>query len=266
MIAAMSQPPAEVVNDVMDPARLAALAATLGLPLPDRVPPFWHWAYFWDARPPEALGRDGHPATGDGLIPDLGLPRRMWAGGALEAVGDLCPGRPATRISRRLSAERKTGRSGALGLVALEHVVEQGGRTVLRERQDLVYRAAPEAPPNGRPAPAPPQAGRAPVEEVRAFDPVTLFRFSALTFNGHRIHYDRDHARAVEGHRGLVVHGPLLALLLADLAARHGRGRSIRYRATAPLIEGETAAFCLDGPRAWVRGPDGRLCMEAEVA
>lgn len=260
----MSPPAPFAVKDRLDPARAMALAATLGRPLPQgTLPPFWHHAYFWDAQPPERLGRDGHPKVGIGAIPDLGLPRRMWAGGALDWSVPMRLGEVSEKTTVCLSAERKTGRSGPLGLVQLEHVVSQDGRVAVRERQDLVYREA--ADPTATP-PTPPDAGTAPVEEARHYDPVTLFRFSALTFNGHRIHYDVEYARRVEGHAGLVVHGPLLAEGLIDLATRHlGPLSRFSYRATAPLFAGEMAVFCLDGTRAFVRGPDGRLCMTSEA-
>ncbi|MBM2576181.1 acyl dehydratase [Jannaschia sp. Os4] len=259
----MSSPAPPAVNrvDVMDPARASAFAATLGRADPGDgpLPPFWHWLYHWDARPPERLGRDGHPAVGDALIPDMGLPRRMWAGGALEVRGPLRTGKPATKASRQLSAERKAGRTGPLALVTLEHEVAQDGAVVLRERQDLVYRAAPSP---DDPLPAVRMAERAPVEEARVFDEVALFRASALTFNGHRIHYDRLYATEVEGHAGVVVHGPLLAEAMADLAARAGPVRRMSYRLTAPAVAGEALTVCRDGARLWMRGADGRLCAE----
>ncbi|MDT8854551.1 MaoC family dehydratase N-terminal domain-containing protein [Paracoccaceae bacterium Fryx2] len=254
-----------VQTDVMDPARAAALCATLGI---DRAPespliPFGHQVYFWQAEPPQGLGRDGHPKLG-GLIPDVGLPRRMWAGGRLVFAHPLHAGTPAERHTTLDSVTRKTGRSGPLALVTLRHEVWQAGRICVTEWQDLVYRA--EATP-GAPPPTPPQApDAAEVTEPAAFLATLLFRYSALTFNGHRIHYDIEYARHVEGYGGLVVHGPLLAQRLMLLAeARLGRLTTFRYRATAPLLAGEAAWLCADGARLWVRGPHGRLCMAAEA-
>ncbi|WGH77611.1 acyl dehydratase [Jannaschia ovalis] len=257
----MSQPPVTRVKDALDPARAAAMAATLDRPRPGpHLPPFWHHAHFWEARPPAELGRDGHPRVGLGAIPDMGLPRRMWAGGRLDWHRPLRLGVPAERETRRLRAEAKTGRTGPLALVVLEHRITQEGGLALVERQDLVYR---EDPDPDAPRPVPPTAGPAPIEEARSFDAVTLFRFSALTFNGHRIHYDEAYAREVEGHAGVIVHGPLLAEGLIDLATRHlGTLAAFEYRATAPAILGERLAFCLDGTRAFVRGADGRTCLE----
>jgi 3-methylfumaryl-CoA hydratase len=256
------------IPDPMDPARGAALAAALGLPFDPAapLPPFFHQVHFWQAEPPGRLGRDGHPAVGTGgLIPDMGLPRRMWAGGRLEFLHPLVAGRPAIRHSRCDSVQRKDGRSGPLGFVTLLHEITQGGQVVVREWQDLVYRADP-AP--GTPSPPPLRAPDDAAPQGHRFDPVLLFRYSALTFNGHRIHYDRNYARDVEGYPGLVVHGPLLAQLLVLRAASDlGPLASFRFRAKAPLSDTETATLCHDGQgRLWVRGPDHRLVMEAEAS
>lgn len=254
-------------TDMLDPARAQALLATLGLPgtirAGDALPPFFHQVYFWDARPPEALGRDGHPKTGDALIPDLGLPRRMWAGGQLEFLAPLRAGEEAEKRSTRLSVTRKTGRSGALGFVTLAHEIWQEGTLCIRDTQDLVYRE--EAVPGG-PTPVPVRAPvDAEVSESVRFDPTVLFRYSALTFNGHRIHYDEDYARRTEGYDGLVVHGPLLAQHLMLLAERAAPVRRFRFRGSSALMHWETALLCRAGGRMWVAGPDGRLVMTAEV-
>ncbi|MEM6823928.1 MAG: MaoC family dehydratase N-terminal domain-containing protein, partial [Pseudomonadota bacterium] len=198
------------VEDRMDAARAAALWAVLGLSgtppgTGDALPPFFHQVYFWDPRPMIGIGPDGHPALGE-LIPDMGLPRRMWAGGTLIFHAPLLAGVLATRRTRAIAATRKTGNSGPLAFVTLRHEIRQRGTLVVTEDQDLVYRETSAGPANPTRAPL-----GAEVRERRAFDPVTLFRYSALTFNGHRIHYDADYARGVEGYPGLVVHGPLLA-------------------------------------------------------
>ena len=249
------------LTDRMDPARMTALAAVLGIDWAEgqALPPFAHQVYFWDARPAALLGRDGHPAVGgEGLIPDFGLPRRMWAGGRLQFHAPLQAGRPAEKLSTLESSARKQGRSGPLAFVTLRHEIRQGGRACVTEWQDLVYRpeAADSAPV------APPAAPEAPADAVaRAFSAVDLFRYSALTLNGHRIHYDRDYAGGVEGYAGLVVHGPLLAQHLMLLAGPELRG--FAFRGVSALIVGETARFCRAGDRLWVAGGDGRLCMEA---
>ncbi|PTX57528.1 3-methylfumaryl-CoA hydratase [Litoreibacter ponti] len=251
-------------HDILDPARIAALAATLSLP--DATPrPFWHQIYFWDAQSPKSLGRDGHPATG-GLIPDLGLPRRMWAGGRLRFHATPTLGTQATKTTTLLRADRKTGRTGPLGLVTLRHEVSQDGQLLVSEEQDLIYRAADA--PKGTPPPAPDDQT---TRKTHIFTPTELFRYSALTFNGHRIHYDRDYATGVEGYGGLVVHGPLLAqyvmLMAEDLL---GAVRRFDFRATAPLMDGEEATFCArpegDGLTLWARAADGRQCLTATAA
>lgn len=255
-------PNRQEIHDRMDPARAAALAATLGIVwAPENpLPPFFHQAYFWQALPESELGRDGHPARG-GLIPDLGLPRRMWAGGRLVFHSALRAGIAAQRTSHVEAVTRKQGRSGPLAFVTLRHEITQRGAPCISEWQELVYRTD-TAPGAAAPEPQPaPEAAE--VEERRRFSTTTLFRYSALSFNGHRIHYDLDYCREVEGYPGLVVHGPLLAQILMLMApAPLGR---FRFRATAPLYHSEEARFCRAGSRLWVAGPDWRLCMEAEV-
>ncbi|WP_171211160.1 acyl dehydratase [Ruegeria sp. HKCCA5426] len=259
----------ETRTDVLDPARAAALQIALGqggtIRAGTPLPAFFHQLYFWTPQPPDGLGRDGHPKVGSGLIPDLGLPRRMWAGGRLEFHASLFAGRVAERRSIRESLLRKTGRTGPLAFVTLRHEIWQDETHCLTEWQDLVYRNDPSG---DEPRPVPPVArtDETARREV-TFDSTLLFRYSALTFNGHRIHYDLDYARQVEGYDGLVVHGPLLAQLLM-LFAEDVMGPLARFsfRATSPLMHTETATLCRDGQSMWVRGPDGRQCMIADAA
>ena len=256
-----------VISDVMDPARATALRAALGLP--GRVepgaplPPFFHQIHFWDPQPPAALGRDGHPRVG-GLIPDTGLPRRMWAGGRLAFAAPLLAGVTAEKTSTVENVTRKTGRSGELAFVTLRHEIRQAGQLCVTEWQDLVYRADPDP---DAPRPAPPQAPQD--EETRRearFSTTLLFRYSALTFNGHRIHYDETYSRETEGYDGLVVHGPLLAQLMMLMAEEElGPLTGFRFRGASPLMHHEGATLCRKGHALWVRGPDGRLCMSAEA-
>ena len=254
------------VSDPLDPARARAMEAMLGaessIRSGDPLPPFFHQMYFWDPRPTQELGRDGHPWTG-GFIPDMGLPRRMWAAGRLAFHGALLAGVKAERRSIVDSVTRKDGKTGPLAFVRIRHDILQRGGLALTEWQDIVYRQDPT------PGDAQPVAPVAPNDEdrslVRSFDSTALFRYSALTFNGHRIHYDKPYAQEFEGYPGLVVHGPLLAQMLM-LLAEEALGRPMRefsYRATAPLFDGEEATFCWKAGRLWVRGPVGRLCMEA---
>jgi len=255
-------------SDLMDPARARALQATLGgtptIESGAPLPPFFEQLYFWEPRQPGELGRDGHPRTGVGLIPEMGLPRRMWAGGRLEFHAPLLAGRAAERHSSVESATRKQGRSGPLAFVTLRHDFHQDGQLCRSERRDLVYRQDP-AP--DQTLPAPPIARTDEISAIEAsFNSTLLFRYSALTFNGHRIHYDLDYAHSVEGYAGLVVHGPLLAQRLMLMAeAELGPLKSFSFRATSPLMHFETATFCRHGTDFWVRGPDGRQCMQAQV-
>ncbi len=232
----------EVREDVVTPWPVAALAATVddqevipesGQPLP----PGWHWMFFLEAKPPSELGTDGHPKRG-GFLPPIPLPRRMWAGGRLEFLRPLLIGDSITRESEIVSVESKSGRSGTLVFVTVRHTVHAGAEIAIVEEQDIVYREAAKKGdplPPGKQAPADPQW----VRQVMP-DSVMLFRYSALTFNGHRIHYDKDYAVHEEHYPGLVVHGPLQATLLLDLSRRHAASavRKFEYRAQHPLFAG----------------------------
>lgn len=250
----------------MDPARAQALQATLGLPIThqsgDALPPFFHQIYFWAPEPADRLGRDGHPKTGQGLIPDLGLPRRMWAGGRLQFHGPLHSGTPAEKISTLEAITRKEGRTGPLGFVTLRHDFVQNGVVRITEWQDLVYRQDPDP---SAPTPTPPQAPHDETfAEEHTFDSTLLFRYSALTFNGHRIHYDQPYARSTEGYANLVTHGPLLAQLLMLMAERQlERLKQFQFRGTAALTLPHSARFCWKDGHMWVRGPQGQTHMTA---
>lgn len=258
-------PKTQTVTDPMDPARADALrvALDLGAFADDTLPPFFHQIYFWEALPPAHLGRDGHPKVG-GLIPDMGLPRRMWAGGRLRFHHPLRVGVTAQKRTAVVAAKHKVGRTGPLGFVTLRHDIWQDDRLVVSEDQDLVYREDPDPT-----APAP-QTRAAPTDEDSSekvrFNSTLLFRYSALTMNGHRIHYDLDYCRQVEGYAGLVVHGPLLAQLLM-LKAEQALGplTGFTFRAASPVLHDETATLCRKGSALWVRGHDGRLCMQADA-
>lgn len=253
------------VDDVTDVARANALLATLGIEQTMQnggdLPPFFHQAYFWQPEPASALGRDGHPKTGS-IIPDMGLPQRMWAGGRLAFETPLRAGICSSKTTQCESAVLKTGRTGPLGFVTLRHEIRQQGVLCITEWQDLVYRAEPDP---GASQPDPPQARTDETHVTTvAFGSTMLFRYSALTFNGHRIHYDLPYARQVEGYAGLVVHGPLLAQLLMLQAVQNiGPLSAFSFRATAPLMDFERAELCMAGSDMWVRGPDGRQCMAA---
>ena len=218
---------------------LALLAALLEADWPVAagvpIPPGWHWVYFAPPARQSALGPDGHEADDD-LLPTHQGRRRMWAGSRLVFEGDLLIGENLRRRSRVVAVESKNGRSGPFLLVRLEHAVEgeAGGRVV--EEQDLIYRepSAPALQP-GEPAPSEPAA----FERRLIPDPVLLFRFSAATGNPHRIHYDHPYATGTEGYPGLVVHGPLMAILMLDLMHRARpteRIRRLDFRAEQPAF------------------------------
>lgn len=254
-----------MISDLVDPARADALAVTLGLPdrfaTGDALPPFFHQIYFWEPQPAEALGRDGHPKTGVGLIPDMGLPRRMWAGGRFEFAAPFRAGVPAEKVSSIETTTRKDGRTGPLAFVTLRHDISQDGTLCIREFQDLVYR---EDPSPGAPAPVTRAAPADAQGEEVSVTTTTLFRYSALTFNGHRIHYDLDYAREVEMYPGLVTHGPLIAQHLMLKAVRElGSLAGFSFRAASPLAHYEALTLCRSGQELWARAPDGRVVMEA---
>ena len=214
----------------------AVLDVVDDLPAGAELPLLWHWAFFTRPALTATLGSDGHPRL-PVQGPTAHLPRRMWAGGRVHLHVPLRIGFPATRRSRIATAERKSGRSGEFLLVTATHEISQNGCVAITEEQDLVYRTAsgsPIAAPVGAHVPETPVGGWN--DEVVA-DAVTLFRFSAVTFNSHRIHYDLPYAMREEGYPGLLVHGPLTAILLAESARRRGRrGSSFSFRASVPLF------------------------------
>jgi 3-methylfumaryl-CoA hydratase len=231
-----------------EPAR--ALGALLGVRMPDLghgegLPLLWHWVYLLD-RPAQAdLGPDGHPLRGTiSAFPGLGL-RRMWGGGRVRANGALRCGDLATKRSRVLSVQEKQGRSGPLTCIIVEHQILQRDHVIIEEQQDIVYRES-ASPARQLPAPSEEDRPARPANGAWAIEvsPTLLFRFSALTYNAHRIHYDRDYARNVEGYPGLLTHGPLQALAMAEAARAagyHGDQHDGRlhfdYRLTAPLFD-----------------------------
>lgn len=235
----------------------------------DPLPPFWHYLYFNPQIPASDLSTDGHEKLGR-FIPDFGLPRRMWAGGRLEITAPLRLGEKVEKVSTIRAIEEKTGRSGRLCFVTVDHDFLVDGAHRVRETQNIVYREppAPDAPPPPR-QPAPDDAE---FRRVVTPDPVLLFRYSALIFYGHRIHYDADYTRDVEGYPGLVVHGPLTATLLIGLGLEHAGGRTLRavdIRAMSPLFT--PRPFTLEGRRTpdgvtlWARGPDDETAMRVAL-
>jgi 3-methylfumaryl-CoA hydratase len=208
-------------SELLLPGPAQALGALLGVPVPDLadtsgLPLLWHWVYLLD-RPAQAdLGLDGHALRETLPAPPGPGRRRMWAGGRVRTSGPLICGEQAIKRSRVLSVQEKQGRSGALTFVVVGHQVLQEGRTVIDEQQDIVYREATSSagPPSSPPPSGPVVPARDGEKEIEV-TPTLLFRFSALTYNAHRIHYDRDYARDAEGYPGLLTHGPLQALAMA---------------------------------------------------
>ena len=262
-------------RDHVDATRVAQLAATLDLaeaPEADgsALPACWHWILFHETEPMSQLGRDGHAALG-GFLPPVALPRRMWAGGELVVTRPLSIGEAVTRTSTVRDVTPKQGRAGALVFVTVDHELSGDRGGAMTERHDIVYRDRPR--PDEPPAPPRrPEREAAHRREVVP-DPVLLFRYSAVTFNGHRIHYDPDFCRNDEGYPGLVVHGPLTVTLLAGEAQRLCPGRRIArltHRAVSPLFHPHPFTLCAadrdDGSLAlWAENHRGELAMSVTV-
>lgn len=235
----------------------------------DAVPPLWHWLYFLPSDRQSLIGPDGHAKRG-GFLPPVPLPRRMWAGGRLEFLRPLQVGQEVRRTSRIADISSKQGRSGALVFVCVRHEIADAAGVALTEEHDIVYRDAPapgEQPVAPKPARTDEQFSRKIVP-----DPVLLFRYSALTFNGHRIHYDRSYVTEEEGYPGLIVHGPLIATLLIEQLQRerpHARISQFEFKAVSPLFDIAEFWVCgrIDGDVAtlWARGPQDRLAMQASA-
>jgi 3-methylfumaryl-CoA hydratase len=225
-------------TELIVPGPAEALAGLLDIDLPapgDELAPLWHWVYLLDRPRQRDLGPDGHPTHGIPAPPGPGR-LRMFAGGRVSMRAPLRFGEPATRTTRVVRTVEKEGRSGRLTFVTVRSDLEQGGRRAITDEQDIVYRAPGSTlPPAPAAAPPPVASGTGLTLEV---DSVLLFRFSALTYNAHRIHYDAAYA-AREGYPGLVVHGPLQALLMGELMRRSGVplvGQEFAYRLVAPTF------------------------------
>lgn len=264
----------ETGTDVIEASQARLMQATLdqepSLQNGDNLPYLWHWLYFPSMSKKSELGPDGHPELG-GFMPPVALPRRQWAGSRLRFARPLQVGETATRTSTIKEIHLKQGRSGQLCFVTVEHVISSaGGEYCMTEEQDVVYREAPK--PEDVDAVLP----EAPVEydwrELVEVDPVLLFRYSALTFNGHRIHYDRQYCHGVEGYAGLIVHGPLTATLLLNLALANRKDaklNSFEFRAVGPLID--TKPFHIVGQEQtdeislWAENHQNRLAVLAKA-
>jgi len=265
----------ESIGDTVTLAPLRALTATLDRDdapqnAGDPVPPCWHWLYFLPIHRQSEIGPDGHARRG-GFLPPVPLPRRMWAGSRIEFLSPLRVGQAITRTSRIQDVRLKEGRTGPLVFVNVRHEIRGNGALAINEEHDIVYR---ENPQPGEPAPAG-QAAPDDAQWQRRIEPddVLLFRYSALTFNGHRIHYDRRYVTTVEGYPGLVVHGPLIATLLLDLLRRElpqATVTAFSFKAVKPIFD--VAPFDVCGKRErdnavslWARTPEGHVAMTASA-
>ena len=266
----------EIVTDTITPTPYAAMAAMLDMP-PLRpvagtlLPPLWHWLYFLPLYRQSDIGPDGHAKRG-GFLPPVPLPRRMWAGSQFDFAHPLRVGDHVSRTSTIVDVTEKSGRSGPLVFVKVKHEIRcNGAREIaLTEFHDIVYR---EAVRPGDPLPPPKQAPATAAWESEWFpDDVLLFRYSALTFNGHRIHYDRRYVTETEGYPGLIVHGPLIAtLLIESLRARMPEANIAYYefRAIRPLFDINPFSICgepfPDGKsiHLWAHDHEGWLAMDA---
>jgi 3-methylfumaryl-CoA hydratase len=263
------------LHETLAPVPPRALAATLGLADAfepgSALPPLWHWLYFLPLTPAADIGADGHARRG-GFLPPVPLPRRMWAGGRLRFGSPLRVGDAVEKVSTIERVEAKSGRSGVLVFVTVRHELRRAGyaEAALTEWHDIVYCEAPRAS-EAPPAPLPPPPAPAWRREWRP-DEVLLFRYGALTFNGHRIHYDRRYVTGVEGYPGLVVHGPLIATLLVELLRERlpqATLRGFEFRALRPCFDGRPLAVCgrPEAGRAllWAEDDAGALAMRAEA-
>ena len=259
---------ADIVTAQLVKGLRATLFQEIGEPKPGDAAPFTvHWCLAPQVYPMSELGPDGHPTRG-GFLPPVPLPRRMWAGGELEFFDALRVGDEVTRTSRIADVTMKSGSTGVLCFVSVDHLVTTPRGMAVRERQDLVYRdiSTGPAPAPAKPAPSPPVSKH---RESHMADPVLLFRYSALTFNGHRIHYDRDYVTKVEGYPGLIFHGPMQAAFIVELAARlHGgtAPKKLSYRGLQPLFEGsEFSVNANDTPAGmelWIANSAGQPTMK----
>lgn len=273
--------PSEETDDAVTAAMALAMHELLDAPgaapaSGDALPPLWHWMAFVPRVPQRCIGADGHPNPSP-LLATVAVGRRMFASGELTFERAVTIGESIHRTTKIASIEDKTGRSGSLRFVTLRHHLAAAGSRAVVEDQHLVYRPAVDGPSTAGPDTEPdtrPEAGQMWqwASEIVP-DPTLLFRFSALTYNAHRIHYDREYATQVEGYTGLVVHGPLQAILLAELCRRNAPDRTLtafRFRAVRPAFEGSPLQFVgrFDGPSRVVLAAidhGGRITMRAEA-
>ena len=234
------------------------------------LPPLWHWFYFLPRVTRSQVDHDGHPKRG-GFLPPVDLPRRMFAGARTRFFAPITIGETAIRQGEILKVTEKSGKSGRLVFVTVRYRIQQGDTIRVEEEQDIVYKEPGPSIPAPQPLPSVPDAPAGFWIKNVTPDTVLLFRFSALTFNAHRIHYDRPYARNEEGYPGLVVHGPLTAILLAGMARENSSKRILQFRfqGRAPLFD--LHPFRLVGQPEGdsvvleAHGPDGEIAMHASA-
>lgn len=265
----------ETVDDTISLTPVRALAATFNrkteISGQSQLPALWHWLYFLETAAQQELAPDGHRQRG-GFLPPITLPRRMWAGSQLQFHAPVHVGDQLTRSSSIHSIKEKTGRSGSLVFVKVQHEITRSGQLCITESQDIVYREAAK--------PGMPLAAGEPAETVSDFqlqfqaDSRLLFRYSALTFNAHRIHYDTPYVTEVEGYPGLIVHGPLLATMMLELLWQNLPGaqlRSFQFKALRPVFDNKACTIRATSPdsdgnvRLWVADHEGALCMQGQA-
>lgn len=267
---------AQSASSILTIAPMEGLAATLDRDVTtfsagDALPPLWHWLYFLEASKQSTLAADGHPQRGD-FLPPIPLPRRMWAGSRIDFIRPLLVGERIERRSTIQSIKLKQGRSGSLGFVCVAHELSDSTGPVLIEEHDIVYRDMPTE----KVSPQTPLKADEDHDFVRTItpDPTLLFRYSALTFNAHRIHYDRTYAKDVESYAGLVVHGPLLATFLLELFADTYPDSTLSgfsFKAIRPVFDTEPFQICgtkadsTGNVKLWIADSTGNLCMEARA-
>lgn len=264
----------QTLSDAVSPTPARAMAATLSRDPAEsfatgaELPPLWTWLYFLPLAPMGEVGPDGHPKRG-GFLPPIELPRRMWAGSRCQFHAPVRIGDTVSKTSTIVKIAEKTGNAGTLTFVTVRHETSAMGLLAMTEEQDLVFM---DIAPVWQP-PAPTLLPQCVWSEPVAVDPVFLFRFSALTFNGHRIHYDRTYAMEVEKYPGLVVHGPAQAILLFDAAARRypdRRPASFTFRGVRPLFDFDKVSLN-EAPRAdggidlFTANSDGAIGMQASL-
>lgn len=261
-------------EDLISCRHARLMAATIDYSAPERIsdgerlPPLWHWTYFLEGLPSRELGSDGHPARG-GFMPPVPLPNRMWAGGRVSLVAPVLIGATVRKKSSILKTDHKRGQSVDLVFVTVLHEVKSlQGDLLIREEQDIVYK---DSTPSNRPPGAPEAEHTSRFSRTYTPTSTTLFRYSALTFNGHRIHYDVDYCRETEGYRNLVIHGPLNATMLACYAEEISgkRLREFSYRGLSPALLGNSITIHADVRddcvTLYATLDNGTICMRAEA-